>query len=234
MELRKTPARCQRAEDADSSIDASNKLDNTMADRSRSRSATTASRRPPSRDSTASLQSAQTQFPPTDNAHVPQPQQQQGTAAQSVQNQYQGVPAGDMAALLQGAQEFPMPQGGQNVITDFQSHSTQQHGVPNGYYPPPSQSFSHQQMPSQPPMPFANNFNALNSVRSISVPPHESFKMEDQTKKPPSATATNDRELRELLTRNRGRTLQDVASEVIATERTSKSERTKQLFAMLW
>jgi len=139
-----------------------------------------------------------------------------------------------MAALLQGAQEFAMPQGGQNVITDFQSHSTQQHGVPNGYYPPPSQSYSHQQMSSQGPMPFANNFNALNSMRSVSVPPHEGFKMEDQTRKPPSATATNDRELRELLTRNRGRSLQEVAAEVIATERTSKSERTKQLFAMLW
>jgi len=205
-----------------------------MADRSRSRSATTASRRPPSRDSTTSLHSTQTQLPPTDNAHAPQSQQQQqqGPVTQSVQSQYQGVSAGEMVALLQ--QEFTMPQSGQNVIADFPSHSTQQHGVPNGYYPPTSQSYSHQQMPSQPPMPFANNFNALNSGRSISVPPHEGFKMEDQTKKPPSATATNDRELRELLTRNRGRSLQDVASEVIATERTSKSERTKQLFAMLW
>jgi regulatory factor X len=59
--------------------------------------------------------------------------------------------------------------------------------------------------------------------------------MEDQAKKAaPSATATNDRELRELLNKNRARTLPDVAAEVIATERTSKSERTKQLFAMLW
>jgi regulatory factor X, other len=234
MELRKTIARHRRVQGADSSIDDSSELYNTMADGSRSRSATTASRRPLSRDSTASLNSVQAQFPPTDNAHVPQSQQQQATTAQPVQNQYQEVPASDMAALLQGAQEFTMPQGGQNVITDFQPHSTQQHGVSNGYYPPPSQSYSHQPTPSQPPMPFANNFNALNSARSISVPPHEGFKMEDQTKKPPSATATNDRELRELLTRNRGRSLQDVASEVIATERTSKSERTKQLFAMLW
>jgi regulatory factor X, other len=234
MVLRKILARHRRAQGADSSIDDSSKSYDTMADRSRSPSATTASQRPPSRDSTTSLHSVQTQFPPTDNAHVPQPQQQQVPTAQPVQNQYQGVPAGDMAALLQGAQEFNMPQGGENVITDFQPHSTQQHGVSNGYYPPPSQSYSHQQAPSQQPVPFSNNFNALNSVRSISVPPQEVFKMEDQTKKPPSATATNDRELRELLTRNRGRSLQDVASEVIATERTSKSERTKQLFAMLW
>lgn len=49
-----------------------------------------------------------------------------------------------------------------------------------------------------------------------------------------SATATNDRELRELLNRNEARSLKDVAGEVIATERTPRAERTKQLFAMLW
>ena len=227
--LRKTSARRRRAQVADSSIDGSSKLYDTMADGSRSRSATTASRRPPSRDSTTSLQSTQTQFAPTDNVHDPQSQQQQDPAAQPVQEQYQGVADADMAALLQGADEFTVPEGGQ-----FPSHSTQQHGVTNGYYPPTSQSHPPQQTQSQPPMPFANNFNSLNSVRSISVPANEGVKMEEQPKKTSSATATNDRELRELLTRNRGRALQDVASEVIATERTSKSERTKQLFAMLW
>ncbi|KAF2810945.1 uncharacterized protein BDZ99DRAFT_462234 [Mytilinidion resinicola] len=57
----------------------------------------------------------------------------------------------------------------------------------------------------------------------------------DEKKKKGSAyTATNDKELREMLVRNDGRALKEVAAEVIATERTPKAEKSKQLFAMLW
>ena len=55
-----------------------------------------------------------------------------------------------------------------------------------------------------------------------------------QKKKGASSSATNDKELRELLAANDGRTLRDVATEVLKTERTPKAEKTKQLFAMLW
>jgi len=57
---------------------------------------------------------------------------------------------------------------------------------------------------------------------------------DDKRKRGPGATATNDKELRELLRKNEQRTLKDVATEVIATERTSKAEKSKQLFAMIW
>ncbi|KAL1304484.1 hypothetical protein AAFC00_003474 [Neodothiora populina] len=57
---------------------------------------------------------------------------------------------------------------------------------------------------------------------------------EDKRRKGSSATATNDKELRELLSRNDGRSLPEVAQEVIAKERTPQAEKTKQLFAMLW
>lgn len=53
-------------------------------------------------------------------------------------------------------------------------------------------------------------------------------------KKGGSANSTNDKELREMLAANEHRTLQEVAHEVTANERTSRAERTKQLFAMLW
>lgn len=53
-------------------------------------------------------------------------------------------------------------------------------------------------------------------------------------KRGPGATAANDKELRELLRQNESRNLKEVAVDVIANERTSKSEKTKQLFAMLW
>ncbi len=57
---------------------------------------------------------------------------------------------------------------------------------------------------------------------------------EDRRKKGSASSATNDKELRELIARNDGRLLKDVATEVIATERTPRAEKTKQLFAMLW
>ena len=46
--------------------------------------------------------------------------------------------------------------------------------------------------------------------------------------------APNDKELREMLSRNEGRPLPEVAQEVIQKERTPMAEKTKQLFAMLW
>ncbi|KAG9965491.1 hypothetical protein KCU61_g1880, partial [Aureobasidium melanogenum] len=57
---------------------------------------------------------------------------------------------------------------------------------------------------------------------------------EDRRRKGSSATATNDKELRELLAKNEARSLPEVAQEVIAKERTPQAEKTKQLFAMLW
>ena len=57
---------------------------------------------------------------------------------------------------------------------------------------------------------------------------------EDRRRKNSAATATNDKELRELLARNENRVLKDVAQEGIQKERTPQAEKTKQLFAMLW
>ena len=49
-----------------------------------------------------------------------------------------------------------------------------------------------------------------------------------------AATQSNEKELREALDRNKHRTLKDVAKEVNDTERTSRAEKSKQLFAMIW
>lgn len=68
----------------------------------------------------------------------------------------------------------------------------------------------------------------------MQFPPQVGSEPEDKRRKGSSATATNDKELRELLSRNEGRGLPDVAQEVIAKERTPQAEKTKQLFAMLW
>ena len=57
---------------------------------------------------------------------------------------------------------------------------------------------------------------------------------DDKRRKGSAVTATNDKELREMLAKNMGRPLKDVAQEVIQKERTPMAEKTKQLFAMLW
>jgi hypothetical protein len=57
----------------------------------------------------------------------------------------------------------------------------------------------------------------------------------DTTKKPRlSSGQANENELKDMLDKNLSRNLDEVANEVIANERTTSAEKTKQLFAMLW
>lgn len=53
-------------------------------------------------------------------------------------------------------------------------------------------------------------------------------------KKSATTTAANEKELRELLEKNEHRNLESIARDVRQAERTQKSERAKQLFAMRW
>ena len=69
-------------------------------------------------------------------------------------------------------------------------------------------------------------------VRVGSVPIPDGH--DDKRRKGSAVTATNDKELREMLAKNENRPLKDVAQEVIQKERTPLAEKTKQLFAMLW
>jgi len=97
--------------------------------------------------------------------------------------------------------------------------------------------------PLQQSMSFSHNSPYLqhqdpvyaNHVRVGSVPIQSGTDMaEDKRRKGSAATATNDKELREMLQKNENRALRDVAQEVIQKERTPMAEKTKQLFAMLW
>jgi regulatory factor X len=74
-----------------------------------------------------------------------------------------------------------------------------------------------------------HQYSASVATSAASVEPEEKRK-----KSSAAGNATNDKELREMLKRNDGRRLDDVAAEVIATDRTSRAEKSKQLFAMLW
>lgn len=57
---------------------------------------------------------------------------------------------------------------------------------------------------------------------------------EGKKKKGSASSLANDIELRRLFRENQGRSLKDVAAQVLANERGPKSEKTKQIFAMLW
>ena len=57
---------------------------------------------------------------------------------------------------------------------------------------------------------------------------------EGKKKKGSASSIANDLELRRLFRENQGRSLKDVAVQVLANERGPRSEKTKQIFAMLW
>lgn len=103
----------------------------------------------------------------------------------------------------------------------FQNHDQ------NAYYQQQPMQYNQQQQPMD------YNYNMQPHQPAQAVPP--SLIDNGETKKRGSASSqTNDKELREMLRVNHGRTLSDVAKEVLTTERTSRAEKSKQLFAMIW
>lgn len=64
--------------------------------------------------------------------------------------------------------------------------------------------------------------------------PQDDGTAEGKKKKGSASSLANDIELRRLFRENEGRSLKDVATQVLANERGPKSEKTKQIFAMLW
>lgn len=57
---------------------------------------------------------------------------------------------------------------------------------------------------------------------------------EGKKKKSSASTIANDLELKRLFRENIGLSLKEVAAQVLLNERGPKSEKTKQIFAMLW
>jgi regulatory factor X len=118
----------------------------------------------------------------------------------------------------------------QQHIPQYQHHQTGHAHPPAASYPPQFDYAAH-----QPPTGMPQDVQYTNNIRAGSVPVQSGTEGQDDRRRSKSAvTATNDKELREMLMRNEGRRLQDVAQEVIQKERTPLAEKTKQLFAMLW
>ena len=142
---------------------------------------------------------------------------------QYAQQQY--VTSGPEAALLQ----YAGTQNGLSLDPILQQgmHNQQMHA---GYDQFPQQ----QSYTSQDTSYMMQNPEYSTSVQIPVGAPAAGLEPEDRRRKNSATTATNDKELRELLARNETRALKDVAQEVIQKERTPQAEKTKQLFAMLW
>ena len=140
---------------------------------------------------------------------------------QAVSNSY-----GGMDNLAQAGANYGQASAMDSAAFHAMAQQQQQHIHHNGYYMAPTHYDPHTgEMGYHAP-------NAGMPMPTTVMQPN----MDAQSKagKGGAASLANDRELRDILTKNQHRNLTDVAAEVIATERTSKSEKTKQLFAMIW
>ncbi len=181
----------------------------------------TRSTRPLSRASTASVHSFD---------HFSQQPSQPRASSFTHQTQYNAPFTGEalQPALLQAAQQV----SAQDQLINMSLESVQQYlGYTTESAPTGSQPNT---MPNQ-----AMDAHAYHNAL-VQHPQQQQFiaptmEAEDKKKKgSTSGAATNDKELRQLLNQNEGRNLKDVAAEVIQNDRTSKAEKSKQLFAMLW
>ncbi|KAF2205830.1 hypothetical protein GQ43DRAFT_211034 [Delitschia confertaspora ATCC 74209] len=204
------------------------------ASRSRSNTSisTKSTQRPLSRASTASVHSFDQHDASAHHIHNHYPQSAQQHQPlyqpQPHHQQYDATYAPLEPALLQAAhhasQRDNIPLDALHQLERFSAHSVPPSGPANGVAET-VQSFDHT--------------HAAQTLQAALGQPHTQFQpvveVEEKKKRgSTSGSATNDKELREMLVRNEGRALKDVAAEVIATDRTSKAEKSKQLFAMLW
>ncbi|QIW98444.1 hypothetical protein AMS68_003962 [Peltaster fructicola] len=134
------------------------------------------------------------------------------------------------ALYLQGGPEAALLQYHVNLdanaqfMTHDDNHALQ---APPGHFP--MQGYGSQDSSYLQEMPYTHNMR----VGSVPIQPGPDLH-DDKRRKSSAVTATNDKELREMLNRNENRPLREVAQEVIQKERTPQAEKTKQLFAMLW
>ncbi|KAF2716941.1 hypothetical protein K431DRAFT_234238 [Polychaeton citri CBS 116435] len=176
------------------------------------------SQRPDSRASTTSATSQQ-----HDNTRV---------SAQSTFAQHGYLAHGPEAALLQYHQQI-RPQTNQQ--SNYQPQQAYYGGQVSASFPAPDSYHTASNGLAHGDAQLAQS--ASQHIRQASLPVSISGitdGQDDKKKKGSAVTATNDKELREMLVKNEGRPLSDVAEEVKLKERTPFAEKTKQLFAMLW
>lgn len=132
------------------------------------------------------------------------------------------------ASFMSNAPEAMISQWGAANLPGPPQYEQQQ------YQYDPHQQASFQSQPYAQEPQYVQPDAAYNANVRVGSVPATSDLHDDKRRKGSAVTATNDKELREMLSKNEGRPLKDVAVEVIQKERTPMAEKTKQLFAMLW
>lgn len=217
------------------------------ADHMRSRSETVLSkggRRPRSRGSTASIHSSTTQQ--TQDQHVIDGysqfmQGQQATAGHHVfsnnpeeiimrfgqQLSHPTAGASTLDPTFQDSHHMPRPE-------DFPSHAIHGHSMSHQSLTPDLAAHGLPAMPV-PQYPTMYDSGIENHVPEHMLEENENSEPGARKRKGSSATLANDSELRRLLRQYEGYTLKQMAAEVLKHEGAGgKSEKVKQVFAMIW
>lgn len=185
---------------------------------------TTNNARPKSRQSTTSIQSTSTQQilpyePVTDGTY---------NMHQSTSRRYRPTPE---EMLARASHQLINPNGNFAIDPALQSHQSVHHGLPY------AEDNAFDIMPDGLVNTAAAQLHPLERRQSQG---YESTGLEDTTgdgikrKKGAASSQANDKELRRLFRENETRSLDEVAQEVMSHDKGPKSEKTKQVFGMLW
>jgi regulatory factor X, other len=195
-----------------------------MRSRSNTSSSTKASGRPKSRASTTSTQSATTQLHPDQNTPTE-------TFAFNLHHHQQTHPLNhDPEEMIrQSAHQLTNPH--QGFVLDPALRDPNHPNLPF----PSEQAYSiHNMPPGVHGMPYQAYDGMDHSVHENMTEEQASDGPASKRKKGSATTIANDIELRRLYRENEGKSLEDMAKEVLTHERGAKSEKSKQIFAMLW
>lgn len=184
-------------------------------------------RRPKSRASTASAQSNSTQ---TIQQYQQTPESLQLFPTQHAQTQSVSYTPEEMVARAK--QQLINPNQNFAIDPSLQDQSNQGRAISADY-----SLICNQALASAPMGPYHSFDGKENqSLENVNEeqPQDDAATGEGRKKKGSASSIANDLELRRLFRENQGRSLKDVAAQVLANERGPRSEKTKQIFAMLW
>jgi regulatory factor X, other len=196
-------------------------------------------KRPQSRASTTSIHSAATQSV-SDQQFVDQPQdyqkhwyENQGNAHQQ-QHRFEGMEhqmsPEDMVMRSASQLQNPREYGIDPALEAAVNHSLEY--PQGGPYRPDNTRHS---LPADGyGTSFAEDDSPMLEGRSDEQDEIDSLGGNGATRKVPKSSAANEMEMRQLFQSNKHRTLPEVARELHGNERGPQSERTRQVFAMLW
>ena len=206
----------------------------TKRPRSNTSGSTASSRRTKSRASTTSAASSGTQplYPEQQNTRL-----SHGQPTQHPPNQHYQFTPEEM--ISRSKQQLTNPQAGYTFGPNHDPHvDYPENGHFHSHSPGLGQGAQSSVPVQRPP------FGHYESYQGRDHSPFEPMNGEqavdntgttDSRKKKGSASSiANDIELKKLFVENKGRPLKEVAAQVLANERGPRSEKTKQIFAMLW